>query len=103
MGGQIKDSAGWNEKKKTTLKIQQPANESLKTQCGKPVCCFLEGDDGCDCWRMSAGADASASDADQKLNMEGFQPFTTLGASWISQDIKPGDAFRSAGRTTEVM
>lgn len=88
--------SSWERREKKTLKIQQPATESLKTA----VRCFL--DDGRDCWRMSAGADASASEADQKLNIEGFQPFTTLGASRISQDIKPGDAFRSTGRRREL-
>lgn len=82
------------KKRKKTLKIQQPATESLKTA----VRCFLEVDDGRDGWRTSAGADASASEADQKLNIEGFQPFRTLGASGILRDIKPGDAFRSTGR-----
>lgn len=73
------------------------ATESLKTA----VHCFLEVDDGRDCWRMSAGADAPASEADQKLNIEGVQPFRTLGASGVSQDIKPGGAFRSTGRRRE--
>lgn len=85
------------EKRKKALKIQQPATESLKTA----VRCFLEVDDGRHCWRTSAGADAPASEADQKLNIEGVQPFRTLGASGVSQDIKPSGAFRSTGRRRE--
>lgn len=74
MGGQIKDSAAVKEKKKT-LKIQQPATEGLKAPTMENLCYFQQKDDGCDCWRMSAGADASASEADQKLNkkLRGFQ------------------------------
>lgn len=70
MGGQIKDSAAGKGKK--DIKNTTAWNRrSQDTDYRKPLCCFQQEDDGCDCWRISGGADASASEADQKLNIEG--------------------------------